>query len=159
RGLSFDHCNINLVFAGNDLFIKNTVLHSKGNELRMEGSAKRFTNLYFSDPQKVLIDWNIQSDLINLNHFIGFLGKRTEAVASNKKTNPHVKIQQFNQQLNQLLESGSMNLAINVKKMIFDKFEGHDIKAHLSLLASGITIQDFHIAHAGGYLDLNGSVN
>ena len=159
RGLSFDHCNINLVFAGNDLFIKNTVLHSKGNELRMEGSAKRFTNLYFYDPQKVLIDWNIQSDLINLNHFIGFLGKRTEAVASNKKTNPHVKIQQFNQQLNQLLESGSMNLAINVKKMIFDKFEGHDIKAHLSLLASGITIQDFHIAHAGGYLDLNGSVN
>ena len=159
RGLSFDHCNINLVFAGNDLFIKNTVLHSKGNELRMEGSAKRFTNLYFSDPQKVLIDWNIQSDLINLNHFIGFLGKRTGSVAPNKKANPHVKIQQFNQQLNQLLESGSMQLTVNVKKMIYEKFEGHDIKAHLNLLASGITIQDFHIAHAGGYLDLSGNVN
>lgn len=159
RGLNFDHCDINLIFAGNDLFIKNTVLHAKGNELRLEGSAKRFTNLYFSDPQKVLIDWHIQSEQINLNHFIGFLGKRTGTTASPGKTNPHAKIEQFNQQLNQLLESGSMNLAINVKKMIFDKFEGRDIKAHLSLLASGITIQDFHIMHAGGYMDLNGSIN
>ncbi len=158
RGLNFEKCNINLLFTGNDLFIKNTVLHAKGNELRMEGSAKRFTNLYFSDPQKVLIDWNIQSNLVNLNHFTGFLGKRA-GNNPGKKINPYVKIQQFNQQLNQLLETGSMNLTVDVKKMIFEKFEGQHIKAHISLLASGITIKDFHIAHAGGYLDLSGNIN
>jgi hypothetical protein len=39
----------------------------------MEGQVKNFMNLYYSAPEKILINWQVTSPQIYLAEFLGFL--------------------------------------------------------------------------------------
>lgn len=159
RALTFNNCTINMQFTGEDLLFKNIILHSKSSTVNMEGIARKFMNVYFEDPEKVLIDWNIHSQLINMNDFAAFLTKRVSKPTKAGKAASKAKIQQFNKRISDALQNGSMHLNVNVNKAVYDKFIAENIKADVDLLESGITIHELHIMHAGGTLDLNGAID
>lgn len=157
RDLEFRKCNATLAFSGEDLYMKDIVLASKRSVLYLEGTAKSFLSAYFSDPNKVMISWNIRSNLIDLNEFRSFLTPRKKTQLPPKARNR--KIKNVNTQLDDLLAKGSMNLNMVVKKLTFRKFTADNIKANVDLLQEGISLKNVQVQHSGGTISLNGTIH
>src|SRR5690606_37289330 len=87
RNLSFTNSSAILKFTGSDLFINNVKLQKGTTVLNMNGSLKNFLNLYYTAPEKILLDWHVRSPKINLDAFTVFLGERKEQTNVVKTSN------------------------------------------------------------------------
>ncbi len=162
RQLSSINSDIHLNFSKEDLFIKKILLNIKGNSIEMTGHAKRFLNMYFKSPEKSTIDFNVRSPEINLNNFISFLSNSNttkKSISSKQSKKRKHKPMQLGNKIHSLLVLGNMNLNVSVAKMHYDKFTAQNVKAKIGLLDNVIKIQQLHLAHAGGTLDINGTLH
>lgn len=151
RSLSFNRCNATLVFTGKDMHLEKTTLSSRKSTIQMEGTATDFMNAYFTDPGKVVFDWKINSNLVDLNEFRTFLAPRKKAPVSKRALNR--KISNFNNKLDDVLDKSSMHLWVRVNQLTYRKFGARNIDARLNLTQEGISIKNVHLKHAGGSLD------
>ncbi len=158
RNLQFSKCKATLEFSGEDLYMKDIVLSSKRSVLHLDGTARSFLSAYFSDPNKVVISWNIRSNLLDLNEFRSFLTPRKNTVTVSNKTRNR-KMRKVNSQLDDLLAKGSMSLNMVINKVTYRKFTADNIRANVDLLESGIALKNVHVNHAGGTIDLNGALH
>ncbi|MFT4061824.1 MAG: AsmA-like C-terminal region-containing protein [Edaphocola sp.] len=149
RNLSFKHCNINIEFAGEDLFLRNTSLSSVRSTVQLDGVARNFMNVYFLDPGKVVFDWQIKSNKIDLTEFKSLIAPR-QAKKSARNTNKNRKIQNISDRLSQVLDKSSMYLHVNVAHLIYDHFDAQQIKADIDLEQTQIGINNASLNHAGG---------
>lgn len=154
RALSFQKCDVNIEFTGNDLTLKNTTLSSKKSTIKIDGTASNFMNVYFSDPGRVSFNWNITSSLIDLNEYKSFLAPRKKAVAKSKKAQNR-KVANIANRLELVLEKSSMYLHVNVGKLIYSHFDAQNINADIDLTDAGIGLRNVRLNHAGGGLTAN----
>lgn len=157
RDLAFQKCDVNIEFMGNDLLLHNTTLSSRNSSIRIDGTARNFMNVYFLDPGQVNFDWNIASNLIDLNEFKSFLAPRKRKAANRKRQNQ--KVARVADRLQMLLEKSSMNLHVNVNKLTYRHFEAQRIKADVDLTQDAIQLRNVSLQHAGGALTLDGGIN
>ncbi|WP_026898041.1 AsmA family protein [Daejeonella oryzae] len=153
RNLLFKNANANLNFKGQDLFLRNIRVTSGGSQLNMNGSIRNFLNLYYSAPEKILLDWQISSPEINLKEFLGFLGKRQVKKSSSGSLN------KVSGQLDKMLDQASVHMKLAVEKMQYKKFIARSVNSELTLQQSGIKINNVSLKHAGGSLRMNGNIN
>lgn len=154
RNLAFNNTNVALNFTEKDLFISNIRLQSGKSIVNMEGSIKNFLNLYYTEPEKLVLNWNVTSPQLYLGEFLGFLGNRKttrRAAVKTKKSN-------VNDNLDFLFEKSNVALTVQVDKFYYNKFSATNTKAVVFLSDSGITIQNAVVNHAGGQVHLNGSI-
>lgn len=152
RKVNFKNTAISLTFTDHDLYIKNIRLQSGKSVVFMEGSVSNFLNLYYTDPEKILLNWKIRSPQIHLGEFIGFLGTRKpKAKKRSKQSN-------FSENLNELFEKSQVNMNVKVDKIYYNKFLATNANADLLLSENGIAIKNVSIKHAGGSVNLNGSI-
>lgn len=159
RSLSFVHTNATLYFTGDDLFLKNVRVQGRESVLFMEGSIKNFLNLYYSAPDKIVIDWKVRSPKINLNEFRSFLGKRQYSVAPRVQKNNHRKLNRLLRQLDVILDQSNVNLNVAINQLVYRKFEASNINATVILKRVGILLPNISLNHAGGTLQVSGDVN
>ncbi|HEX8607161.1 MAG TPA: AsmA-like C-terminal region-containing protein, partial [Pedobacter sp.] len=152
RSINFTNTNISLNFTDQDLFIKNIRLQSGKSIVYMDGSISNFLNLYYSNPEKILLNWQIRSPQLHLGEFLGFLGSRKTI---KRKT---AKNMSFSDDLNQVFEKSRVNMHLQVDKVYYNKFLATNAQADLLLTENGIAIKDVSVKHAGGSLKLNGTV-
>lgn len=157
RNLSFQKCDVNLEFLGNDLVLHNTTLSSRNSSIKIDGTARNFMNVYFLDPGRVNFDWNISSKLIDLNEFKSFLAPRRKNAPPRKKQNH--KIAKIADRLQLLLEKSSMFLHVNVNRLTYRHFDAQNIKADIDLTQDAIQLRNVGLQHAGGTLTVNGVIN
>lgn len=156
RNLQFKNCNATLDFTGQDLYLKDINIQTQKSKLLMDGSVRNITNLYFTAPEKLQLDWNVRSPLIDLDEFRTFLGKRKTTVvsrAANKR-----KVSRISNQLDVMLNSCNVNLQVVVDKLTYSRFTAQQVKADLSLSQTDILLRKISLAHAGGSIQLNGVV-
>lgn len=152
RKVNFKNTAISLTFTDHDLYIKNIRLQSGKSVVFMEGSVSNFLSLYYTDPEKVLLNWKIRSPQIHLGEFIGFLGTRKpKAKKRSKQSN-------FSENLNELFEKSQVNMNVKVDKIYYNKFLATNANADLLLSQNGIAIKNVSVKHAGGSVSLNGSI-
>jgi hypothetical protein len=152
RSINFTNTNISLNFTDQDLFIKNIRLQSGKSIVYMDGSISNFLNLYYSNPEKILLNWQIRSPQLHLGEFLGFLGSRKTIKRKSAKN------MSFSDDLNQVFEKSRVNMHLQVDKVYYNKFLATNAKADLLLTENGIAIKDVSVKHAGGSLKLNGTV-
>jgi hypothetical protein len=152
RRINFTNTNISLNFTDQDLFIKNIRLQSGQSVVYMDGSISNFLNLYYSEPEKILLNWKIRSPQLHLGEFLGFLGSRK---TTRKKSEKNVS---FSDDLNQVFEKSRVNMHLQVDKVYYNKFLATDAQADVLLTDKGISIKDVIVRHGGGTLKLNGTV-
>lgn len=157
RNLAFQKCNVNIEFMGNDLMLHNTTLSSRNSTIRIDGTARNFMNVYFLDPGMVNFDWNISSNLIDLNEFKTFLAPRKKRTVSKKKQNH--KIAKIADRMQLLLEKSSMFLHVKVNRLTYRHFDAQNIKADLDLTQNAIQLRNVGLQHAGGSVTVNGDIN
>lgn len=157
RNLQFKACNAVLDFNGQDLFLHDITIRSQKSNLRMEGSVRNIARLYFTAPEKLQLDWKIRSDGIDLDEFRSFLavrksGKKKSAAANRKK------MSRIASQLDVMLNSCNVNIDVAVNKLTYGNFVAQDVKANLSLKETNVNLQQISLAHAGGSIDMNGTM-
>lgn len=151
RNLALSNMNLVMNFKGRDLYIDDLRLKSGSSSLAMEGSIKDFSNLYYSDPQKMMVNWKVRSPQINLNEFIAFLGARGAVKNSSaKKTSVN---------LERMLELAAMNMNVQVNKVIYKKFVATNVNAAIVLNQRGVTINNINLRQGGGTVSVNGKID
>ncbi|WP_118972311.1 AsmA family protein [Taibaiella koreensis] len=149
RSLAFSKCNVNIEFIGNDLLLRNTTLSSARSSVKIDGMARNFMNVYFLDPGKVIFDWNITSNQIDLNEYKTFLAPRkTRKVASRRKQN--YKLASISNRLSMLLDKSSMYLHVTIGKLLYNHFNAQQISADVALTNEAIDLKNARLQHAGG---------
>ncbi len=151
RNLILKDIRLVMNFKGEDLFLQNLKVKSGTTSLSMEAMLKNFSNFYYTDPQKIQIDWKIKSPNVNLNEFMVFLGKRKQG------SNPVGK--RFTRNLDKMLEEASMVMDIEVDRLIYKNFQGKDLRSNITLKQSGIFINRLSLKQGGGSLDIKGNID
>jgi len=161
RKLSFTNSTADLNFRGSDLLVRNVRLQNGPNVLYMEGAMRNLLNLYYTAPDKILLNWNIRSPQIDLNEYKRFLEARatTTVTKSNSKSAQSTSITRLSRQLDQVLDKSSVQMRLEVGKVAYQKFSASNIIAVVSLTQSRIILEKVSINHAGGTINLNGNIN
>jgi hypothetical protein len=153
RNLPFSNVHAHINFRGQDLFLTDINMQSGGSSLQMEGTILNFLNLFYTDPQKMLLDWHISSPQINLGQFMSFLGKRKSGrgIAGNTGS--------FSKQLDRMLNEASVKMALKVDKLIYKRFVAQNVQSNITLKEQGISVNNVSLRHAGGTLAMNGDID
>lgn len=158
RSLSFSKCNVNLDFLGNDLALTNTTLASPRSNIRIDGIARNFMNVYFLDPGKVDFNWNINSSQVDLVEYKSFIAPRRKGKRTSQ-TNQNHKIARIANRLEQLLEKSDMHLHVNVNKLLYSHFQAQKINADIDLTSNAISMRNIKLLHAGGSVAAEADIN
>jgi hypothetical protein len=153
RDLTFKNTHLTINFSGSDVFFKDVKVKSGSSSLVMQGSVRNFMNLYYTDPKKILLNWNIQSPEINLSEFLSFLGKRKRGVSDPDK------IGKIFYQLDRVLDEASVRMDVSVAHMKYKRFSATNIHSTITLKQSGISLENVGLSHAGGRLQLKGNID
>lgn len=157
RNLSLQDMQLVMNFKGRDLYINNLKLKSGSSSISMAGRVNDFSNLYYSDPKKMLINWQISSPQINLNEFMVFLGRRKAADSDPGTSNQGVK--RISGNLERILAQASMAMNVNVNKVIYKKFVATDVRGGITLKQSGIVINNLSLKQGGGSVKVTGNID
>ncbi|MGN7204223.1 AsmA family protein [Pedobacter sp. SAFR-022] len=153
RNLRFKNTGISLKFTGPDLFISDLRLQSGKSVLLMEGSIRNFLNLYYTAPEKIVLNWNVKSPQLHLGEFLGFLNARpnvTQVKSRGKGT--------FGRDLNNVFNKSKVNLNLAVDKIYYKKFLATDATAQLYVSEQGIQIKNTRVKHANGSINVTGNL-
>jgi len=146
---------LDIHFDQNNLSIQNGHFQLGKSELNLSCDIKNFLNLYYTDPEKILVNLKMHSPQLYLNEFLPFLGPRS----GKKKSKPqNSSLKTVSKQLSNVLEISKMNIALTVNKAIYDKFIARNLNANISLREEGIFFNKINVNHAGGSLSLNGNL-
>lgn len=157
RNLSLEDMQMVMNFKGRDLFINNLKLRSGSSAIYMEGGIKNFSNLYYSDPEKMLVDWQMRSPQINLNEFMAFVGRRQGGSSSPSKTRRGVR--KISGDLDRILEQASMRMNLGINKLIYKKFVATDVRGQVTLRQSGIVMDNLSLKQGGGTVNVTGNID
>lgn len=157
RNLKFSDCNAILDFNGQDLSLHDISVRTQKSSLQMEGHVQNITRLYFTAPEKLLLDWKIRSTGIDLDEFRSFLGKRRQGKRATAAANRR-KINRIASQLDVMLSSCNVNMDVLLDKLTYGNFTAQQVRAELSLKLSDIHLQRMSLSHAGGSIDMNGKM-
>ena len=154
RNLRFKNTNVALDFTDQALYIKNITLQSGKSVVNMEGDIQNFLNMYYTDPERIVLNWKVRSPQLHLGEFLGFLGNRKTTRVVKSKSNKS----SFSENLNFLFEKSNVAMNVQVDKFYYNKFYATDVKANVFLSQTGMEIKNAHVSHAGGFMDVNGSL-
>jgi hypothetical protein len=152
RNLRFKNTGISLKLTGPDLFISDLRLQSGKSVLLMDGSIKNFLNLYYTAPEKIVLNWQIKSPQLHLGEFLGFLNSRPNVTAKTRNNG------NFSSDLNNVFNKSNVNLDLKVDKIYYKKFLATNAVAHLYVSESGIQIKNTSVKHANGAISLAGNL-
>ncbi|MCW3465724.1 AsmA family protein [Chitinophaga nivalis] len=156
RNLSFQDCSATLRFTGKDLLLQNIRIQSGKSTLLMDGKIANLLNLYFTAPEKIDLDWNIRSPLVDLNEFKSFLGLRKKG--KRPATAQQAKMSRVSKQLDAVLEASNARMEVKLDKVVFNHFTAQQVKASLALTQTDILLKQIALQHAGGNITLTGKV-
>lgn len=153
RQLSLHNSQVKLFFNGADLELHDMRLQSDKSTLLLNGTAPNFLTLYFQNPDKILMDFQIRSSVLNANEFRGFLATRKRSVSKAAQQKARLKAVA---RLDQVLEACTMHLHATIDKFTYRRFNASNVKADITLAKDGVIVSQGFLEHAGGSLSLKG---
>ncbi|WP_306352036.1 AsmA-like C-terminal region-containing protein [Flavobacterium sp. '19STA2R22 D10 B1'] len=153
RQLNFKNTAISLSFKDDNLSIKNIRLQSGKSIVFLEGNVENFLNLYYTAPEKIVLNWQVYSPQLHLAEFLGFLGSRR--IQANKKKS---KQSNFTEELNAVFEKSNVAMHLKVDKIFYNKFLATNATADVLLSESGMSVDNVSVNHADGTLKMKGSL-
>ncbi len=155
RNVELQQLNAKMLFRNSDVFIDSLQTTVLNNRFMMNVAAKNLLTLINTGPNNINIDWNIYSPLLNLNSFTYLLQSRKKV----SKTNNNKKvIAKAASTIDEILDQGKLNVQLKTDKIIYRKFEAQNVLANLLLLSDRYIINNASMNHAGGKLNMDGSL-
>lgn len=154
RDVELKNVNGRLVFKSSDVFVENLQCDVMNSKVIMNGTALNILTLINSEPNKVNIDWNIYTPLLNLDAFTFLLKARKKVVVDR----PKAKLVNIASKIDQVLDQGKVVVNLKASRLAYKKFNAVNAVANISLLQDRYLINKVSMEHAGGRMDLSGSM-
>ena len=152
RKLKFDNVDVEMLFKNDDLIIPQFDLESGKSVVKMKGRVDNFLNLYYSEPEKIILEWDVKSPQLHVSEFLGFLGTRqTKIKTVETKGN-------FTKELDLLFDKSNVDMDLAVERVIYNKFLATNLSTNVVLSQSGIFVQNGVVNHADGKINFSGSM-
>ena len=155
RNLLFKDISVGLHFEKDNLSISKINFKSGKSIVNMEGNIHNFLNLYYTDPEKMVLNWQIYSPQLYLGEFMGFISSKKKGKVVKRKT----ATGNFTEELNTLFDRSNVAVNLKVDKLVYNKFYATNAVADLFLTDSGIVLKNGGLRHAGGTISVNGTMN
>lgn len=157
RNVELKNVNGRLEFTNSDVLIKNLQCDVFNNKIIMDGEAKNLLTLINTQPNKAIIDWNIYSPSLNLASFIYLLktGPKVSHYSSNTTGN---KLNKISANIDDVLAKGVLRVNLKTPQLIYKKFEAANVNANVTLLENSYEINNVSMDHAGGHINMDGSL-
>ena len=159
ENIRFQNSSLSLYIRGNDLLLRNVRLQSGNSIVNMEGRVNNFMNLYYQNPEKILVTCEINSPQIYLGEFLGFISGGAHDNTHIKETGKNENSGNVIDQLSNVLERCRLAMQLRVDNVRYLKFLATDVHADLLTSEDRISIKNVGLKHAGGFLRLSGSVS
>ncbi len=158
RNLPVSNCNASLVFSQGNLHLRDIRAQSGASTVEMDGSILNILNLYFAAPEKLVLNWNVRSPLINLNEFQSLFGRRAKHKNhAQTKHNKHMRAR-FVRQLDTMLEASSVHMLVAVDKVRYRKFNASNVRADVQMGQEGVRFNKIGLSAVGGTMLLSGAI-
>lgn len=155
RDVELKNLNGRMVFKNSDVFVENLQGSVLNNKIVMNGRALNLLTLINAEPNKVNVEWNIFSPSLNLNAFTFLLKARRKVVAD---PNAKRKLIKMSNNIDQVLDQGIVTVNVKANHLIYKKFEGSNAAINITLLQDRYLINNVSMDHAGGRMEIKGSL-
>ena len=155
RDVELTNVNCRIAIKSSDVFVENLETVVLNNKIVMQGAAKDLLTVVSSEPNKAVLDWNIYSPSLNLAAFAYLLKPQR---ARNVKATANNKLEEAANQIDEVIAQGSIKVKLKADKLYYKKFEGTNTIANLSLLNDRYILHQVALQHAGGSMNLSGSL-
>ncbi len=155
RSVEMQQVKGSLIFKNSDVIIRDLKTVVNRNSFVMQGEAKNLLTLMQTGPGNINIDWSIYTPLLDLNSFIYLLNKRKKKTSSN--TSKKI-IANTAATIDNILEDGKLHVKLGADKLLYKNFAAEKVSAAISFLSDSYVINNASMNHAGGKLDLKGSL-
>lgn len=155
RKVNFKDINVVLDFKNEDLNISKIDLRSGKSIVEMEGNIKNFLNLYYTAPEKIVLNWEVYSPQLYINDFSGFIANRQPVLAKGKAIE---KKGNFTEDVNMLFDKSNITMKLRVNKLYYDKFIATDVRADIGMIGQNVNISNAALKHADGYIRVDGQL-
>lgn len=146
--------SIQFQFNTDKLIVKNITIKTEKSSVRMSGYSENFMNLFYDNPEKIVLNWNIEGEKIDLGNFLYLLSNTGSKTAKTKKH----KSNSTTGLLAKVIHNSSININLNVKEILFKKFLGRDAIAKVSLADNTITLKEVSIKNGKGSYFIKGYI-
>lgn len=158
RNLAVSDCSATLDFTQGNLYFRDIHAQSGSSKVDMDGSILNILNLYFSAPEKIVLQWNVRSPMINLNEFQSLFGRRAKHKShAQTRQNKNMRAR-FVRQLDTMLEASSVHMLVAVEKVRYRKFNASNVRADVQMGQAGVRFNNIGLSAVGGSMQLSGAI-
>ncbi len=155
KQLRLKNSSLALHFVGNNLVMNNIKFQSGRSIVYMDGTVNNFLNLYYSAPEKIVLNWNVTSPQLYLAEFIGFLNKGVKAAPATAKSGRSNSGNVIDQ-LGNVIDRSRANMHLRVANLHYQKFLATNAIADLESSEDGIVLKNISLHHSDGSLLIKG---
>lgn len=153
RNLTFVKTDIQLDFTEEALLIKKINFKDRRNTVFMEGKIDNFLTLYYENPEKMVVNWNIYAPFLDVKQFVGILTSSTKKSKKKKNTNDD-----FTEDLYSVIDKCQVVLNLKADKMVYNKLEATNAKAAILLLNNKLIVKNGWLQSSGGTISFDGQL-
>lgn len=137
KNVTFQKTDVKLHFTEEALLIQKIKFQNKVNTVFMEGKVDNFLNLYYDDPEKMVVYWKIHSPFLDIKQIIGLLTYKDKSVPEKKVSNKNAS-----NELHEVLDKSQVNIDFSVDKMRFNTMIGNNFKVNIKADKRGLYVNN-----------------
>ena len=153
RNLTFVKTEIQLDFTEQALLIKKINFKDRRNTVFMEGKIDNFLTLYYENPEKMLVNWDIYAPFLDVKQFVGVFTSSGKKAPKTKN-----KKDDFSDELYSVIEKSQMVLNVKADKMVYSKLEATNAKATILLVNNKLIVKNGRVQSSGGIISFDGQL-
>ncbi|MCL6462127.1 MAG: AsmA family protein [Flavobacterium micromati] len=153
RNLTFIKTNVELDFTEKALLIKKMNFKDNRNSVFMKGKIDNFLTLYYINPKKMVVDWNIYTPFLDVKNLVSILtdSNQTKAKKSNLKGN-------ISDEIHDVIDKCQVVLNVKADRIVYNKLTATAAKVKVLLVDNELIIQKGKVNSCGGIITFDGTL-
>ena len=145
----FSNSSVDLSFTSKELKVNQIELNTQNSALKMKGQSDNFLNFYYDTPEKIVLNWDIHAEKIDLRDFSFGSGKAASIKKSTKITPNVINI----------LHQSNATINLRAENIVYKKFRARNAIAQIKIVPDRTILKEASLQFGGGSLMVNGMVS
>ena len=154
RNLAFKDISVKLNFEKDNLSIGKINFKTGKSVINMEGNVENFLNLYYTNPETIVLNWKVYAPKLHLQDFLSFIGTKKKTTLKKKKAQKG----NFTEELNTIFDKSNVAINLKVDQLYYNKFYATNASADIFLTDADLLLKNAGLKHAGGTVKVNGTM-
>ncbi len=146
KNVNFKKTDIDLHFTEQALLIKKIKFQNKVNTVTMEGRVDNFLNLYYDNPEKMIVNWKVYSPYLDIKQIVSVLTYHYHPLDSKPKNNNTSN----KDELQEVLRKSQVSLDLKVDKLTYKEMTANNFKVNIVMAKKGLFVNNVSIQGSTG---------